>query len=66
MIHQNWKGLFRSPFILQVFSAHLAAIEGSVTISGLHHDDPQSNKPTPTMAGALGLSAASVSIVHCL
>jgi hypothetical protein len=57
---QKWKGLLRSPFVLQTFAAHLAAIEGSVKISSLHDID----KPTPTMVGGLGLAAASVSTAH--
>lgn len=56
-IIQKWKGLFRGPFILQTFAAHLTAIEGSQKILGLHDPD----KPTPAAIGALGLAAASVS-----
>ncbi len=58
---QKWKGLFRSPFVLQTLAAHLATIDGSVKVPGLHDD----NKPIPAMIGALGLAAASVSTVHC-
>ena len=56
---QSWKGLFRSPFILQTFASHLAAIEGSANVPGLHDD-----KPNPAMVGGLGLAAASVSTVQ--
>ena len=59
---QKWKGLFRSPFILQTFAAHLGAIDGSVKILGLHGPD----KPIPVMAGGLGLAAASVRTEHYL
>ncbi|KAH8979504.1 hypothetical protein EDB86DRAFT_2814567 [Lactarius hatsudake] len=52
---KKWKGLFRSPLVLQTFAAHLTAIKGSVRVSGLH--DHQS---TPTAVGGLGLAAASV------
>jgi hypothetical protein len=58
---QKWKGLFRSPFVLQTFAAHLATIDGSVKVPGLHDD----NKATPAMVGALGLAAALVSTAHC-
>jgi len=53
---QKWKGLFRSPFVLQTFAAHLTAIEGSTRVPDLHDTD----KPTPAVIGGLGLSAASV------
>ncbi|KAH8980733.1 hypothetical protein EDB86DRAFT_3087613 [Lactarius hatsudake] len=52
---KKWKGLFRSPLVLQTFAAHLTAIKGSVRVSGLH--DHQS---TPAAVGGLGLAAASV------
>ena len=58
---QKWKGLFHSPFVLQTLAAHLATIDSSVKVPGLHDD----NKPTPGMVGALGLAAALVSTVHC-
>ncbi|KAH9022634.1 hypothetical protein EDB85DRAFT_1895159 [Lactarius pseudohatsudake] len=50
---KKWKGLFRNPLILQVFAAHLSAIDGSnlKEIPGLDK--------TPA-CGALGLSVASV------
>jgi hypothetical protein len=60
--YQKWKGLFRSPFVLQTFAVHLGAIDGSVKVPDLHG----SGSPTPVMAGALGLAAASVSTAHCL
>jgi hypothetical protein len=56
---QKWKGLFRGPFILQTFAAHLSAIEGSVNVPGLH------DKPAPAAVGALGMAAASVCIIQC-
>lgn len=59
-VYQKWKGLFRSPFVLQTFAAHLGAIEGSVKVPDLHGLD----KPTPVMAGGLGLAAASVRTEH--
>ncbi|KAH8993093.1 hypothetical protein EDB83DRAFT_2534729 [Lactarius deliciosus] len=48
---KKWKGLFRNPLILQVFAAHLSAIDGSKEIPGFDK--------TPAY-GALGLSVASV------
>ncbi|KAF8222298.1 hypothetical protein L208DRAFT_1323430 [Tricholoma matsutake] len=51
---KKWKGLFCSPFILQTFTAHLTAIEGSAKVPNLH------DKPTPTAIGGLGLATASV------
>ncbi|KAH8980169.1 hypothetical protein EDB86DRAFT_3088138 [Lactarius hatsudake] len=48
---RKWKGLFRDPLILQVFAAHLSAIDGSKEIPNLDK--------TPA-CGALGLSMASV------
>jgi hypothetical protein len=51
---QKWRGLFRGPFVLQTFAAHLSAIEGSVCVPNLH------DKPSPNAVGALGLAAASV------
>jgi hypothetical protein len=45
---QMWRGLFRSPFILQTFATHLLAIDGCVQVPGLH------NKPTPHAIGGLG------------
>jgi hypothetical protein len=56
---QKWRCLFRSPFILQTFAAHLSAIEGSQKVLDLHDSD----KPTTTARGALGLSVASVSFL---
>ncbi|KAH9023765.1 hypothetical protein EDB85DRAFT_1894623 [Lactarius pseudohatsudake] len=53
---KKWKGLFRSPFILQTFAAHLGAIEGSQKVPDLH----EPNAPTPLPIGALGLAAAAV------
>ncbi|KAH9058004.1 hypothetical protein EDB83DRAFT_2224795 [Lactarius deliciosus] len=53
--HDDKKGLFRSPLVLQTFAAHLTAIEGSVKVSGLHD-----HQPTPAVVGGLGLVAASV------
>lgn len=58
---QKWKGLFRGPFVLQTFAAHLTAIEGSAKVPGLHDVD----KPTLAMVGGLGLAAASVSTAPC-
>lgn len=55
---QKWKGLFRSPFVLQAFAAHLTAIEGSIRVPDLH------DKPTATATGGLGLAAASVRTVY--
>ncbi|KAH9014123.1 hypothetical protein EDB84DRAFT_1443962 [Lactarius hengduanensis] len=52
----KWKGLFRSPFILQTFAAHLGAIESSQKVPDLHGP----NTPTPLPIGALGLAAAAV------
>ena len=54
--HQKWKGLRKSPFVLQTFAVHLGAIEGSVNVPNLHGQDT----PVPAMAGGLGLAAASV------
>jgi hypothetical protein len=59
MLHhtsQKWKGLFRSPFILQTVAAHITAIKGSVRVPDLHN----AGKPTPGAIGGLGLAAASV------
>ncbi|KAM6497209.1 hypothetical protein JOM56_007682 [Amanita muscaria] len=53
---KKWKGLFRNPFVVRTFAAHLGAIEGSVKVPGLHDLD----KRTPAMVGGLGLAAASV------
>lgn len=54
---QHWKGVFRGPFILQTFAAHLSALNGSVKVPGLH------DKPSPPAVGALGMAAASVRVV---
>jgi hypothetical protein len=51
---QKWRGLFRGPFVLQTFAAHLSAIDGSTRVPGLH------DKHSPNAVGALGLAAASV------
>jgi len=56
---QKWKGLFRGPFVLQVFAAHLSAIDSSVRVPNLHD-----GKPTPDAIGALGLAAASVCALY--
>jgi hypothetical protein len=55
---QKWKGLFRSPFVLQMIAAHLMAIEGSSMVPGLHA------KPTTVVVGGLGLATASVRVVY--
>jgi hypothetical protein len=55
---QKWKGLFRSPFVLQTFAAHLSAIDGCVRVPNLH------DTPSPNAGGALGLAAASVCILY--
>ena len=55
---QKWKRLFHAPFVLQAFAAHLSAIEGSVNVPDLH------DKPSPATIGALGLAAASVSMLN--
>lgn len=52
---QKWRGLFRGPFFLQTFAAHLSAIDGAARIPDLH------DKPSPPgPVGAIGLAAASV------
>ncbi|KAH9000052.1 hypothetical protein EDB92DRAFT_1939740 [Lactarius akahatsu] len=53
---KKWKGLFRSPFILQTFAAHLEAIEGSQKVPNLHGP----NTPIPLPIGGLGMAAAAV------
>ncbi|KAF8502579.1 hypothetical protein JB92DRAFT_2973067 [Gautieria morchelliformis] len=56
----KWRGLFRNPFVLQTFAAHLTAIEGCKAIPGLHDDAKLADAAT----GALGLSAAAVSVIY--
>ena len=63
---QKWRGLFYGPFVLQVFAAHLTAIDSSVQVPNLHNK-PSTKAGTkagtkgPTKAvGALGLPTASV------
>ncbi|KAF8479865.1 hypothetical protein JB92DRAFT_2837755 [Gautieria morchelliformis] len=55
-MQSKWRGLFRNPFVLQTFAAHLTAIEGCKAIPGLHDDAKLADAAT----GALGLSAAAV------
>jgi hypothetical protein len=54
---QHWKGVFRGPFILQTFAAHLSTLNGLVKVPGLH------DKPSPPAVGGLGMAAASVHVV---
>ncbi|KAF8508180.1 hypothetical protein JB92DRAFT_2954585 [Gautieria morchelliformis] len=56
----KWRGLFCNPFVLQTFAAHLTAIEGCKAIPGLHDDAKLADAAT----GALGLSAAAVSVIY--
>lgn len=55
---QEWRGLFRGPFVLQTFAAHFSCIDGAVRIPSLHGND----KPGRANGG-LGLAAASVCAV---
>ncbi|EGN94726.1 hypothetical protein SERLA73DRAFT_77468 [Serpula lacrymans var. lacrymans S7.3] len=56
-------GLFRSPFVLQTFAAHLAAVKTSIDVKVLQADGVPSNatdiKKYP-LVGALAMSAAAV------
>src|SRR5215471_8841048 len=54
---QEYKGLFRSPFIVQTFAAHFTAIQGAVKVPLI--GDPHSPDTLPTCG--LALSAAAVS-----
>lgn len=54
---QTYKGFLRGPFVLQTFSAHFGAIEGSIKVDGLGSSNANNTRPT----GALGLAAAAVS-----
>jgi hypothetical protein len=50
---QQWRGLFRSDFIVRVFANHLSAIQGSKDLPALDTTSP---------SAALALSAAAVSV----
>ncbi|KAF8268670.1 hypothetical protein EI94DRAFT_1800187 [Lactarius quietus] len=54
---KKWKGLFRSPLVIQTFAVHLTATEGAQVVPNLH--GPQLEQ-TPTATGGLGLATVSV------
>jgi hypothetical protein len=49
---QKWKGLFHSPLVVQMFAAHLMAMEGTLKVPSLH-DLPHL---TPAAINGLGLA----------
>ncbi|KAN0130427.1 hypothetical protein V8E53_011828, partial [Lactarius tabidus] len=53
---KKWKGLFRSPLVVQTFAVHLTATEGALKVPSLH------NPPhlTPMANSGLGLAVVSV------
>ena len=67
-IPQNeWSGLMRAPFILQVFATHLNSIVGAEDIPGLevtaNQDDESAVTAYPPI-GALALAATMVSMLY--
>jgi hypothetical protein len=59
---QEYRGLFRGPLVLEVFAAHISAVESAIVVQGLYDH----GNPTPSMIGGLALAAASVRDSHCI